>query len=44
MYQITQFKKKVIYKNNNCLISTYQKISTCTYFSILLGVACPQPP
>ena len=38
MYQMTLFKKKVIYKNNNYLINTHQKISNCTIF---LGVACP---
>ena len=44
MYQMTLFFKKVIYKNNNCLISTHQKISNCTLFSISLGVPCPQTP
>ena len=41
MYQMTLFFKKVIYKNNNCLINTHQKILNCTIF---LGVACPQTP
>ena len=44
MYQMTLFFKKVIYKNNSCLISTHQKISNCTFFSIFLGVACLQTP
>ena len=44
MYQMTLFFKKVIYKNNNCLIITHQKISNCKLFSIFLGVACPQIP
>ena len=44
MYQMTLFFKKVIYNNNNCLISTHQKISNCTLFSIFLGIACPQAP
>ena len=44
MYQMTLFFKKVIYKNNNCLISTHQKILNCPFFSIFLGVACPQTP
>ena len=38
MYQMTLFKKKVIYKNNNYLINTHQKISNCTFFKkIFLG-------
>ena len=44
MYQMTLFYKKVIYKDNNCLISTHQKILNCTLFSIFLGVACLQTP
>ena len=45
MYQMTLFFKKVICKNNNCLISyTHQKISNCTIFKIFLEVACPQTP
>ena len=44
MYQMTLFFKKVIHKNNNCLFSTHKKISNCTFFSICLGVACPQTP
>ena len=45
MYQMTQFLKKLIYKNNNYLINTHQKILNCTIsFSNFLGVACPQPP
>ena len=44
MYQMTLFFKKVIYNINNCLISTHQKISNCTPFSIFLGIACPQAP
>ena len=32
MYQMTLFFKKVIYKNNNYLINTHQKILNCTIF------------
>ena len=44
MYQMTQFFKKVIYKNNNCLISTHQKISNCTlFFNFSWGNMPPDP-
>ena len=45
MYQITLFFKKVIYKNNNCLISTHQKISNCTiFFNFSWGSMSPDHP
>ena len=45
MYQMTLFFKKVIYKNNNCLISTHQKISNCTlFFNFSWGSMPPDPP
>ena len=45
MYQMTLFFKKVIYKNNNCLISTQQKISNCTiFFNFSWGSMPPDPP
>ena len=45
MYQMTLFFKKVIYNNNNCLISTHQKISNCTLFSnFSWGSMPPDPP
>ena len=44
MYQMTLFKKKVIYKNNNCLISTHQKISNCILFQFSWGSMPPDPP
>ena len=31
MYEMTLFFKRVIHKNNNCLISTHQKISNSTF-------------
>ena len=44
MYQMTLFFKKVIYKNNNYLINTHQKILNCTIFFNFHGVACSQTP
>ena len=45
MYQMTLFYKKVIYKDNNCLISTHQKISNCTlFFNFSWGSMPPDPP
>ena len=44
MYEMTLFFKRVIHKNNNCLISTHQKISNSTFLKKILGVACPQIP
>ena len=45
MYQMTLFFKKVIYKNNNCLISTHQKISNCTlFFNLSWDSMSPDPP
>ena len=46
MYQMTLFFKKVIYKNNNYLINTHQKISIKLHHFIkkFLVVVCPQTP
>ena len=45
MYQMTLFFKKVIYKNNNCLISTHQKILNCSiFFNFSWGSMPPDPP
>ena len=44
MYQMTLFKKKVIYKKNYFLINTHQKISNCIILFKFLGGACPQTP
>ena len=44
MYQMILFFKKVIYKNNNYLL-TYQKISNCTiFFKFSWGSMPPDPP
>ena len=45
MYQMTLFLNKVIYKNNNYLINTHQKISNCTiFFKFSWGSMPPDPP
>ena len=45
MYQMTLFFKKVIYKNNNYLFNTHQKISNCTiFFKFSWGSMPPDPP
>ena len=44
MYQMTLFFKKEIYKNNNYLINTYQKITNCTiFFKFSCGSMPPDP-
>ena len=45
MYQMTLFKKKVIYKKKYDLINTHQKISNCIiFFQIFYGEHAPKPP
>ena len=45
MYQMTLIFIKVIYKKNNYLIITHQKMSNCTiFFSNFLGGHTPKPP
>ena len=44
MYQMTLFLKKVIYKNNNYLINTHQKISNCTFFKKISWGSMPPDP
>ena len=45
MYQMTLLFKKVIYKNNNYLINTHQKISNCTiFFKFSWGSMPPESP
>ena len=44
MYQMTLFKKKVIYKDNNYLINTHEEISNCTIvFKFSWGSMPPDP-
>ena len=44
MYQMTLFFKKVIYKNNNYLISTHQNISNCALFFNFSWSSMPPDP
>ena len=45
MYQMTLFFKKIVYKNNNYLINTHQKILNCTIcFQFSWGSMHPAPP
>ena len=45
MYQMTLFFKKVIYKNNNYLINTHQKILNRNIFKkFSWGSMLPDPP
>ena len=44
MYQMTLFFEKVIYKNNNYLITHQKDMKLHHFFQIFMGWHAPRPP